>query len=210
MNKAASTINHDTVVSESSKVFRRASESQEYILRLSTKLKQTVSEYFIGRRAMRKLQPFCCCTAFLRRRSCSASSSLVSPIITVSSLRICPVLYFTEVPRERKYAYSFDGLASTIEAFTEALNIDRYAIDVFDYGAPTGLRLAMAHPHRVTAVISQNGNAYEEGLSSGCNPIQKYWKEPTAQNRAALRDFLTPEAPKWQYTRRERSRKYSA
>jgi pimeloyl-ACP methyl ester carboxylesterase len=111
-----------------------------------------------------------------------------------------PGFGFTEVPSERKYTYSFDGLAKTIDAFTEALNISRYAIYVFDYGAPTGFRLAMAHPQRVTAIISQNGNAYEEGLSSGWNPIQKYWKEPTAQNRNALRDFLTPETTKWQYT----------
>ncbi len=111
-----------------------------------------------------------------------------------------PGFGFTEVPSERKYAYSFDGLAATIDTFTEALKLDRYAIYVFDYGAPTGFRLAMAHPERVTAIISQNGNAYEEGLSSGWNPIQKYWKEPTPQNRAALFDFLTPEATKWQYT----------
>jgi pimeloyl-ACP methyl ester carboxylesterase len=111
-----------------------------------------------------------------------------------------PGFGFTEVPPERNYVYSFEGLASTIEAFTEALKINRFAIYVFDYGAPTGFRLAMAHPERVTAIISQNGNAYEEGLSSGWNPIQKYWKEPTPQNRAALLDFLTPEATKWQYT----------
>ncbi|MGA7080382.1 MAG: alpha/beta hydrolase [Terriglobales bacterium] len=111
-----------------------------------------------------------------------------------------PGFGFTEVTAERKYVYSFDALAKTIDAFTEALSINLYAIYVFDYGAPTGFRLAMAHPQRVTAVISQNGNAYEEGLSSGWNPIQKYWKESTAQNRAALRDFLTPETTKWQYT----------
>lgn len=111
-----------------------------------------------------------------------------------------PGFGFTEVPAERRYIYSFDGLAATIEAFTRALKLDRYAIYVFDYGAPTGLRLAMAHPERVTAIISQNGNAYEEGLSEGWNPIQKYWREPTAANRAALRDFLKPETTKWQYT----------
>jgi len=111
-----------------------------------------------------------------------------------------PGFGFTEVLSERKYGYSFDALAKTIVAFTEALNISRYAIYVFDYGAPTGFRLAMAHPERITAIISQNGNAYEEGLSSSWNPIQKYWKEPTAQNRAALLEFLTPEATKWQYT----------
>jgi pimeloyl-ACP methyl ester carboxylesterase len=111
-----------------------------------------------------------------------------------------PGFGFTEVTAERKYVYSFDALAKTIDAFTEALSINLYAIYVFDYGAPTGFRLAMAHPQRVAAVISQNGNAYEEGLSSGWNPIQKYWKESTAQNRAALHDFLTPETTKWQYT----------
>jgi pimeloyl-ACP methyl ester carboxylesterase len=111
-----------------------------------------------------------------------------------------PGFGFTEIPSERKYVYSFDGLAKTIEALLQALKINRYAIYVFDYGAPTGFRLAMAHPERITAIVSQNGNAYEEGLSSGWNPIQKYWKEPTAQNRAALNDFLTPETTKWQYT----------
>jgi pimeloyl-ACP methyl ester carboxylesterase len=111
-----------------------------------------------------------------------------------------PGFGFTEIPSERKYIYSFDALAKTIDAFAEALNLNRYVIYVFDYGAPTGFRLATAHPERVSAIISQNGNAYEEGLSSGWNPIQKYWNEPTAQNRAALHEFLTPEATKWQYT----------
>jgi pimeloyl-ACP methyl ester carboxylesterase len=111
-----------------------------------------------------------------------------------------PGFGFTEVPAERRYSYSFDAIAKTIDAFVEALNVNRYAIYVFDYGAPTGFRLALMHPERVTAIVSQNGNAYEEGLSSGWNPIQKYWQEPTAQNRAALLEFLTPEATKWQYT----------
>jgi pimeloyl-ACP methyl ester carboxylesterase len=82
---------------------------------------------------------------------------------------------------------------------TETIGLKNYAIYVFDYGAPVGLRLALAHPERITAIISQNGNAYEEGLSQGWNPIQKYWKEPTPENRATLREFLTPEATKWQY-----------
>src|SRR6516164_9188598 len=69
-----------------------------------------------------------------------------------------PGFGFTEVPAERKYLYSFDGLATTIGAFTEALRINHYALYVFDYGAPTGFRLAMAHPERVTAIVSQNGN----------------------------------------------------
>jgi len=85
-----------------------------------------------------------------------------------------PGFGFTEVPPERQYSYTFGQLASTIDAFTDALNIDRYAIYVFDYGAPTGFRLAMAHPERVTAIVSQNGNAYEDGLGEAWGPIRKY------------------------------------
>jgi len=110
-----------------------------------------------------------------------------------------PGFGFTEVPEERKYVYSFDALAKTIGAFVEALKLERYAIYIFDYGAPTGLRLALAHPERVTAIISQNGNAYEEGLGDAWNPIRKYWAEPTAENRAALRDFVGYEGTRWQY-----------
>ncbi len=112
-----------------------------------------------------------------------------------------PGFGFTEVLAERKYVYSFDGLATTIEAFMEALKIDRYALYVFDYGAPTGFRLAMAHPDRVTAIVSQNGNAYEEGLGDAWGPIRKYWAEPAAENREVLRkNVLTLEATRWQYT----------
>ena len=110
-----------------------------------------------------------------------------------------PGFGFTEVPASRKYVYNFDNLAKTIDAFTQALGLNRYAIYVFDYGAPVGFRLALAHPERITAIISQNGNAYEEGLSEGWNPIQNYWKEPTATNRAALRGLLMPETTKFQY-----------
>jgi len=112
-----------------------------------------------------------------------------------------PGFGFTDVPAERKYVYSFDGLASTIEAFTQALKLNRFAIYVFDYGAPTGLRLAMAHPERVTAIVSQNGNAYEEGLGDAWGPIRKYWAEPTAENRDVIRkNVLTLEGTRWQYT----------
>ena len=112
-----------------------------------------------------------------------------------------PGFGFTEVPAERKYVYSFEGLARTIDAFTEALKIDRYAIYVFDYGAPIGFRLAMAHPERVTAIISQNGNAYEAGLGDAWGPIRKYWASPTAENREVLRqNILTLEGTRWQYT----------
>ena len=94
----------------------------------------------------------------------------------------------------------FDGIAATIDRFTEIVGFDRYAVYVFDYGAPTGFRLAVKHPERITAIISQNGNAYEEGLSEGWTPIQAYWQDPSEANRAALRAFLSPETTLWQYT----------
>ena len=112
-----------------------------------------------------------------------------------------PGFGFTEVPAGRHYVYSFDALAVTIERFAEALHLDRYAIYVFDYGAPDGFRLAMAHPDRVTAIVSQNGNAYEEGLGDAWGPIRTYWAAPSAKNRATLRkNILTPEGTRWQYT----------
>jgi pimeloyl-ACP methyl ester carboxylesterase len=112
-----------------------------------------------------------------------------------------PGFGFTEIPAERKYGYSFDGLALTIAAFTRALSLNRYAIYVFDYGAPTGFRLAMAHPERITAIVSQNGNAYEEGLGDAWGPIRKYWASPTAENRDVIRkNVLTLEGTRWQYT----------
>src|SRR6266851_4601133 len=110
-----------------------------------------------------------------------------------------PGFGFSDAPDRKRFPYTFEQLTKTIDHFTQAIGLGRYAIYVFDYGAPVGLRLALAHPDRITAIISQNGNAYEEGLSAGWNPIQKYWKEPTPENRAALRDFLKPETTKWQY-----------
>lgn len=110
-----------------------------------------------------------------------------------------PGFGFSDAPDRKQFRYTFDHLAKVIDGFTEVIGLDRYAIYVFDYGAPVGFRLALAHPERITAIISQNGNAYEEGLSQGWNPIQKYWNEPTAENRGALREFLKPEATKWQY-----------
>jgi pimeloyl-ACP methyl ester carboxylesterase len=96
--------------------------------------------------------------------------------------------------------HSFDRIAEVIDRFTEIVGFDRYAIYVFDYGAPTGFRLAVKHPERITAIISQNGNAYEEGLSDGWNPIRAYWQDPSEANREALRAFLTPQTTIWQYT----------
>jgi len=112
-----------------------------------------------------------------------------------------PGFGFTEIPEARNYRYSFDALARTIELFTGVLGLSSYAIYIFDYGAPTGLRLAMQHPERVTAIISQNGNAYEEGLGDAWAPIRRYWSEPTAENRDVLRqNILTLQGTRWQYT----------
>ena len=111
-----------------------------------------------------------------------------------------PGFGFSDAPDRQQFRYTFENLAKLIDGFTQLIGLQRFAIYVFDYGAPVGLRLALAHPERITAIVSQNGNAYEEGLSEGWNPIQKYWKEPNEANRAALRDFLKPEATKWQYT----------
>ena len=95
---------------------------------------------------------------------------------------------------------TFDRIAETIDRFTEVVGFDRYAVYVFDYGAPTGFRLALKHPDRITAIITQNGNAYEEGLSDGWKPIRAYWQDASPANREALRAFLTPESTIWQYT----------
>jgi len=110
-----------------------------------------------------------------------------------------PGFGFTEVPAQRNYMYTFDALAKTLLAFTEALRLDRYALYVFDYGAPTGFRLAMAHPKRVTAIISQNGNAYEEGLGDAWAPIRRYWSNPTKENRDALRAAFTGQGIRNEY-----------
>jgi pimeloyl-ACP methyl ester carboxylesterase len=104
------------------------------------------------------------------------------------------------MPPREKFKYTFDNIAGVIGRFTEIIGFDRFAVYVFDYGAPTGFRLAVRHPERITAIISQNGNAYEEGLSDGWKPIRAYWKDPSKANRDALRNFLTPQTTRWQYT----------
>ena len=111
-----------------------------------------------------------------------------------------PGFGFSITPDRKTFRYNFENLAKVIGKFVETIGLERFAIYVFDYGAPVGLRLALTYPERITAIISQNGNAYEEGLSERWNPIQKYWKEPTEANRNALREFLKPETTKWQYT----------
>jgi pimeloyl-ACP methyl ester carboxylesterase len=106
----------------------------------------------------------------------------------------------SDMPSPSQFKYTFDNIARVIDRFTEVVGFDRFAVYVFDYGAPTGFRLAAWHPERITGIISQNGNAYREGLSDGWNPIRTYWEDPSAANRNALRTFLAPETTRWQYT----------
>jgi len=110
-----------------------------------------------------------------------------------------PAFGYTQSPPRGEYAYTFANLTTTIDRFTRQLGLDRYALVVHDYGAPVGWRLALAHPERITAIVSQNGNAYEEGLGAGWADIRRYWNDPTPANRAALRDFPTPASVRWQY-----------
>ena len=106
----------------------------------------------------------------------------------------------SDMPGRDKFQYTFNNIARVIDRFTEIVGLKRFAIYIFDYGAPTGFRLALKHPERIAAIISQNGNAYEEGLSQGWNPIRAYWTEASEANRKALRAFLSPETTVWQYT----------
>jgi pimeloyl-ACP methyl ester carboxylesterase len=106
----------------------------------------------------------------------------------------------SDMPSREKFHYTFDNIARVIDRFTEVAGLNRFAVYLFDYGAPTGFRLAVKHPERITAIISQNGNAYEEGLSEGWNPIRAYWEDASPANRQALRSFLAPETTVWQYT----------
>jgi pimeloyl-ACP methyl ester carboxylesterase len=104
------------------------------------------------------------------------------------------------MPARDSFAYTFDALAGVIDRFTEKVGLTRFAMYVFDYGAPVGWRLAIKHPERIAAIVSQNGNAYEEGLSEGWNPIQAYWRDPSETNRNTLRAMLTPQTTLFQYT----------
>lgn len=111
-----------------------------------------------------------------------------------------PGFGLSDLPSREQYTYTFDNLAKTMQGFIDALGLKRFTIYVFDYGAPVGYRLAVANPEKITGIISQNGNAYEEGLSDGFAPLQKYWKDPSPANRDALRAFVRADFTKWQYT----------
>jgi pimeloyl-ACP methyl ester carboxylesterase len=129
---------------------------------------------------------------------------LLQPAILADRFHIVapdlPGFGLSDMPQAGTFTHTFDHLAEIIDRFTEVIGFDRYALYVFDYGAPTGFRLAVKHPERITAIISQNGNAYEEGLSDGWNPIRAYWQDASPANREALRVFLKPETTAWQYT----------
>lgn len=110
-----------------------------------------------------------------------------------------PGFGYSDKPDYRSFAYTFDNLAGHIQGFIDQLNLKRFAIYIFDYGAPVGLRLAVANPEKITGIVTQNGNAYEEGLSDGWNPIRKYWDEPTEENRNALKTMTAAETTQFQY-----------
>jgi len=111
-----------------------------------------------------------------------------------------PGFGMTEQPARDVFAYTFDNMTNVVSRFTEVLGLKQFAIYVFDYGAPVGFRLALAHPDRISAIVSQNGNTYLEGVSEAFAPVQAYWNEPTQANRDALRGFLAPQTTLFQYT----------
>ena len=134
-----------------------------------------------------------------------ASSFMFRNLIPILSARYhvvapdLPGFGLTEGPSRETFDYDFDNLSKVVDDFTAKVGLEKYAIYVFDYGAPTGYRLALKHPEKITAIISQNGNAYEEGLSQGWTPIRAYWNQPTQANRDALRAFMTLKTNRWQY-----------
>jgi pimeloyl-ACP methyl ester carboxylesterase len=106
---------------------------------------------------------------------------------------------FSDAPHYKEFNYTFDNLTKYVQGLVNQLQLNRFALQVFDYGAPVGYRLAVSNPEKITGIISQNGNAYLDGLSNGWNPIRSYWNEPTEQNRNNLRMLTTAETTQWQY-----------
>jgi pimeloyl-ACP methyl ester carboxylesterase len=111
-----------------------------------------------------------------------------------------PGFGMTEIKPRDEFTYTFHNIAAVIDRFTEIVGLARFAIYIFDYGAPVGLRIAAKHPERISAIITQNGNSYLEGVSDAFNPVQAYWANPTDENRNALRGFLAPATTLFQYT----------
>jgi len=110
-----------------------------------------------------------------------------------------PGFGFSAAPDHKRFHYTFEHLAAVIGDFVEQIGLKKFAVYIFDYGAPVGLRLALRFPDRISALISQNGNAYVEGLSDDWAPVRAYWENPTPQNRDVLRKLSTLETTRWQY-----------
>ncbi len=110
-----------------------------------------------------------------------------------------PGFGMTEQPSRETFSYTFENLAEVVGRFTEVLGLNKFALYVFDYGAPIGFRLAVKHPERISAIVSQNGNTYLEGVSEAFAPVQAYWNDPSQANRDALRGFLAPQTTLFQY-----------
>ncbi|MES2112581.1 MAG: alpha/beta hydrolase [Bacteroidota bacterium] len=110
-----------------------------------------------------------------------------------------PGFGFSDTPPRANFDYTFDNLAEVMNGLVKKMGLDTFALYVFDYGAPVGFRLALLNPDKITGIISQNGNAYTEGLSKEWTPLQKYWKEPTDENREALREFMSIHVTRFQY-----------
>lgn len=111
-----------------------------------------------------------------------------------------PGFGFSSAPDHKEFQYTFDHLAEVMSGFVEKLKLEKFSIYIFDYGAPVGLRLALKYPDRITGIVTQNGNAYVEGLSEeGWRPVKAYWDKPTKENRDALRQFFSAETTRWQY-----------
>ncbi len=107
----------------------------------------------------------------------------------------------SDQPAMDKFTYSFDNLAAVMDKFTGQIGLTKYALYVQDYGAPIGYRLAAAHPERVTAIVVQNGNAYDEGLDNAFwQPVKDYWKDKSEAKAAKLRPLLEIGGTQWQYT----------
>ena len=110
-----------------------------------------------------------------------------------------PGFGFTSITENGLFDYTFNNLANITQRFIDALGLSEFAMYVFDYGAPVGFRLALNSPRQIKAIITQNGNAYEEGLSPAWDPIQTYWRNPSTENRNNLKGFLSPQTTRWQY-----------
>ncbi len=141
-----------------------------------------------------------CCTVFQAPATCFGISCRCWRSGITSLRRIFRALVSPTCRSVASTQYSFANIADTIAGFTEAIGLKKFAIYIFDYGSPVGLRMALKFPDRISAIVSQNGNAYEEGLSNGWNPIRAYWKDASQPNREALRAFLKPETTSFQYT----------